>query len=199
MRALLVGVALLAGSVGGLQQSQDGAVYQAVLEHTLRPQAKKYGIARGVAASAPLLIAAETDTFCTASRPAPVGCVRESTVPVFEGSHPRANTLPFARLIDQRTRERLAHAFRSRNAASAPLTGESLQGAKLVPPAELRALNMRDVAGFSTFSVPAYAGRHALVYTSFTCGGLCGYGWLVLLERHDDGWRVLGNHVMWIS
>jgi hypothetical protein len=51
-----------------------------------------------------------------------------------------------------------------------------------------------------TFSVPAYSeDGYALVFTSYTCGSLCGYGWFVLLREIDAQWRVVDNHLDWIS
>ena len=43
-------------------------------------------------------------------------------------------------------------------------------------------------------------GRQALLEVSNVCGGLCGAGWLVVLQRHDDGrWRVERLRLLWIS
>jgi hypothetical protein len=42
-------------------------------------------------------------------------------------------------------------------------------------------------------------GRQALISVSGWCGGLCGSGWLVVLERDDDRWRVHGMIMTWVS
>jgi len=42
-------------------------------------------------------------------------------------------------------------------------------------------------------------GTHALVYVNHSCGGLCGDGGMVLLERRGDRWVVLKYAVMWVS
>lgn len=42
-------------------------------------------------------------------------------------------------------------------------------------------------------------GRQALIEVSGTCGGLCGSGWLVVLERTDDRWQVRGMLMTWVS
>ncbi len=42
-------------------------------------------------------------------------------------------------------------------------------------------------------------GRQALVAVGGMCGGLCGSGWLVVLERDNDGWRVRWMHMTWVS
>lgn len=39
----------------------------------------------------------------------------------------------------------------------------------------------------------------ALVYVSYTCGGLCGDGQYVLLERSARGWRIARSVRSWIS
>jgi hypothetical protein len=42
-------------------------------------------------------------------------------------------------------------------------------------------------------------GRQALVQVDGICGGLCGSGWLIVLERDNDGWRVRGMRMTWVS
>jgi hypothetical protein len=42
-------------------------------------------------------------------------------------------------------------------------------------------------------------GRQVLIEVSGTCGGLCGSGWLVVLERTDDRWQVRGMLMTWVS
>ena len=39
----------------------------------------------------------------------------------------------------------------------------------------------------------------ALLYLSERCPGLCGHGEYVLLERTDDGWRVVARSQAWLS
>jgi hypothetical protein len=31
------------------------------------------------------------------------------------------------------------------------------------------------------------------------CGGLCGEGWMFLLERNRDAWKVVAIEMLWIS
>lgn len=55
---------------------------------------------------------------------------------------------------------------------------------------------------YAAFSPVAYAadGRSALVYYEYHCGGLCGAGHLVFLERQaDDRWRVTVALQTWVS
>jgi len=43
-------------------------------------------------------------------------------------------------------------------------------------------------------------GRQALLEVSNVCGGLCGAGWLVVLNRDNDGrWRVRRAIMLWVS
>ena len=45
--------------------------------------------------------------------------------------------------------------------------------------------------GSSSSSLPGYSDdRHAVVYGSYSCGSVCGYGWLFVLEKLDGQWRV---------
>jgi hypothetical protein len=39
----------------------------------------------------------------------------------------------------------------------------------------------------------------ALVYASYSCGGLCGEGWLFLLARTEGVWRVVHWTSLWMS
>jgi hypothetical protein len=65
----------------------------------------------------------------------------------------------------------------------------------------VKAVEVRDVRlPFTAFSRPAYGGeRRALVYVTYTCGGGCGQGWLVLLENNGDTWRVSETALIWIA
>lgn len=42
-------------------------------------------------------------------------------------------------------------------------------------------------------------GRQALVAVGGMCGGLCGSGWLIVLDRDNDRWRVRGMLMTWVS
>jgi hypothetical protein len=69
---------------------------------------------------------------------------------------------------------------------------------------ELRDEQARMQAGqrisYAAFSAPAYSsdGR-ALVYATYYCGPACGYGWIFLMEKSDERWRVRGVNLLWIS
>lgn len=42
-------------------------------------------------------------------------------------------------------------------------------------------------------------GSQALVAVGGMCGGLCGSGWLIVLDRDGDHWRVRGMLMTWVS
>jgi len=41
--------------------------------------------------------------------------------------------------------------------------------------------------------------EEALVYGSFTCGGMCGEGVIMRIVRGPGGWRVARAMMVWIS
>lgn len=54
--------------------------------------------------------------------------------------------------------------------------------------------------GWVRFSAPAYRGSDsAVLYVTYSCGGLCGEGWLIRLSRVDDAWRVVSSQSVWAS
>ena len=107
-------------------------------------------------------------------------------------------------------RERNAHATPS--CASLPLVG----GATMLHQRDLQSLPQDDVEAYwrtfgerfpgvtgmtSTSAVGIGAGgRQALLTLHHRCGGTCGHGHIVLLERGDDGkWHVRRALMTWIS
>jgi hypothetical protein len=58
-----------------------------------------------------------------------------------------------------------------------------------------------DSGGYIAFSRVGFnpAMDQALVYIAHGCGGLCGTGHYVLLEKSADKWRVLKRSMVWIS
>ena len=41
--------------------------------------------------------------------------------------------------------------------------------------------------------------KRAIVTMEYTCGGLCGEGYSLLLEREVGGWKVIGKQTHWVS
>jgi hypothetical protein len=127
----------------------------------------------------------------------------ERVVQVFERRLPRMRALLFGGALSPGSREEIAGNFRQRNTASAPFPAAGLDGVLVVPPADLDEAREREsgrTRGISSFSLPAYSSDgHALVYASYVCGGLCGYGWLFLLQARRGSWEVVGTEMLWIS
>jgi hypothetical protein len=49
-------------------------------------------------------------------------------------------------------------------------------------------------------SLPAYFDDGtALMFLGYFCGGLCGEGNFLLLQRQKEGWRVIKSMMTWIS
>jgi hypothetical protein len=53
--------------------------------------------------------------------------------------------------------------------------------------------------GVAQVSAPAYVDGGAVVYASFSCGSLCGKGWLVRLALNEGRWRVIDKKLQWMS
>lgn len=54
--------------------------------------------------------------------------------------------------------------------------------------------------GWFRFSAPAYVDAgDAVVYVSYSCGGLCGEGWLICLSQVGSGWRITSWLSLWVS
>lgn len=41
--------------------------------------------------------------------------------------------------------------------------------------------------------------KRGVFYYTFTCGGLCGWGSLVFVERKGSEWKIIGQRGMWVS
>jgi hypothetical protein len=131
----------------------------------------------------------------------PLGCVRAEYIHAIETPLPRRQSPTFARYLSAATGRELARAFRERNRNNEPFPVNGSWGFVLVTPEIFqRELQTTPTAGTVRFSAPAYsADGHALLYGSYVCGGLCGTGWLFLLERRENSWQVVANESVWIS
>lgn len=193
--ALLVRAALVATLVGA-----------SACATALRPAASMDATACGA-------IAAAIDSLVVGSRATRVG-LRERTSPKRD-DHALAllanasSTLP---ALDGTT----LRSFRENNARALPAceTLPLVGGVTRLPERELDRLPRGDgywsalharfpgVDGVTTTSGVGVGkdGRQALLVVDHACGGLCGAGHLVLLERDDDGkWRVKRAWMTWIS
>jgi hypothetical protein len=110
--------------------------------------------------------------------------------------------VPFERIVTPDTLAELMSQFASRNAERRVMP--MIAGTSLIALEELLDEQARMEVGqrisYAAFSAPAYSsdGR-ALVYATYYCGALCGYGWIFLMEKSDARWRVRGVNLLWIS
>jgi hypothetical protein len=101
--------------------------------------------------------------------------------------------------------QQLASSFEQRNSAGNSLPAlphpriEFIEYEALLRSFETGAYRGR-ARGYAQFSLPGYTeDGKALVYASYSCGGLCGEGWLFLLARTEGVWRVVHSTSLWIS
>ena len=114
---------------------------------------------------------------------------------------PRLQPLRFDGQLGPANRAELTQSFRGRNRESQQFEGSNLGGLLAVPAREFqRKRESEPTAGVVRFSAPGYStDGYGLVYGSYICGGLCGYGWLFLLKQEEGSWRVLASEVLWVS
>ena len=106
---------------------------------------------------------------------------------------------------NERVRWELVNSLESRNTESHPLPLPTLAGvvqldAREDPPADALDRHYRRRMFAASLSLPGYSQeKYALVYGSYSCGSLCGYGWLFVLEKTNGQWRVTSATVTVIS
>lgn len=161
------------------------AVYQEVLSAVVMAKYPKAGNFRP-----PLIVMAETTHMCDAGfQPLDsVGCLdrTRTKAPFLTG--------------------KLAEDFYGRNSgryqvpmldgASALVAARDL--VRLISP-DAERIPLNQPRFIVTFSSPGFDNGRAAVYVSYACGSLCGEGLLVLLELHDDKWKVASVQPLWVS
>ena len=202
---LSIGMGLLAVQVSA-PSNDDVAVYRAVLKHTIYGEVDRVSYDAGLKMPAPVLTYDRTLTLCGqgSNYTKEMGCLTTDDIRYFEGKAPIMGTLMFDRRLTVQSREELGQSYRERNREPRQLPGDKRTGLILVPPdrpfEEMLNRASNRTTGFATFSSPGYSSDgHALVYASYTCGGLCGRGWFFLLERRGESWRVVDRVEVSIS
>ena len=175
----------------------DLAVYQAVLASRIRPEVNRHSAALGAPTPAPVLAYDRTLALCgTHVDHTKMNCISDERVVQRFGR-------VFQTAVSADSRQEITRVFRQRNAASSPFPPEKLEGVITVPPEDAYEAVKREsrrTRGISSFSLPAYSSDgYAVVYGSYVCGGLCGYGWLFLLQQQGGVWRVVATEMLWIS
>ena len=168
----------------------------------IRPEIERLGVKTADRTAAPVLTFDRTVPMCRAGvEPTmPLGCIQDEPIQAVVAELRPGRGVSFKGLLNTAARRELTRAFRERNRESQRSSGDRIGGLVVVSPNDYqRELESRRT-GTVRFSAPAYSGEgHALVYGSYVCGGLCGYGWLFLLERSGDSWRVVSTELVWIS
>ncbi len=195
--ALLTIELLALGSSSGAGQIEpirdDGLVLAAVLEHTILPTHRRTKSGAGV----PLTLVSPTIPMCTQPPAGQTRCRitdqwRRFLEPDAAGKRPGL-------VADDRTRRELIESLEARNTESHPLPvikHPDVEWFDRDKNSSSDALEKRRNAGLSFLSLPGYStDRHALVYGSYSCGSLCGYGWLFVLEHVSGQWRVTSSTV----
>ncbi len=179
-------------------QQDDGLVLRAVLEHTIVPEHRRTN-----AGAEPLKVVSETSPLCVEPPAGQSQCrIPEHWRQFLEPN--AARSWPGV-VSDERIRRDLVASLEARNTKSHPLPLSTFPGIGLLdlrkdPPANPLDRHYRRKMGASSLSLPGYAGEdHALVYGSYSCGDLCGYGWLFVLEKLQGQWRVKSATVTVIS
>jgi hypothetical protein len=185
-------------AIGQTQQAQeDRSVLATVLEATVLPVHRntKSG------ATEPLAVVNETTPLCMERRE------NRCRIPEHwvQFLSPDAARKWVGLFPDERTRRQVVASLEIRNTESHPLPLSQFPGVVFVdlrknPPANTLDQHYRRKLGAASLSLPGYSTNgHALVYGSYSCGGLCGYGWLFVLEKVGGQWRQKSATVTVIS
>ena len=184
---------LLLASVSAQDRTADDiAVFKAVLDQKVRPEAEQFAPKDRPPGVLPLIVSDRTLSRCGpegAAIPA-FGCILRDT----------EQALDFGRAITPAVREEFRQALVTRNTVSVAFPIASVGEVIPISPekrAEVLKATERRTRGFASFALPAYASNgQAVVFARYTCGGLCGIGWYFLLDRSPAGWRVVAQRVV---
>lgn len=177
----------------------DALVLKAVVEHTVLPEVRR--ASSGTNPAPVVLIADRSIPLCKNNPGSDKPCRisdhwQRFLMPNPEGTWPG--------LIDNEQRRRLlVESLEARNAVPQALPAIEHPAVILIPAdrsEEARQQYREQTVGFSSLSLPSYSpDGYALMYGSYTCGNLCGYGWLFVLQKLEGQWRVQSATVTVIS
>lgn len=203
--ATFVGTSVFASQSAGPDRSADLGVYTATLEQTIRPRAVSERGAR--ARTDPFPVADRTVANCgPANEPRYLNCVPQGRLRSRFMLDAPTEPQVFGDLLLRADRALLAASFDGALEHSEALPRWDSSRVRLLDEAGLReqseALRSSSpgAVGYASFSRPAYSpSGQAVLFATYTCGGLCGYGWLILLRQGPGGWEVQAAHVLWMS
>jgi hypothetical protein len=175
-------------TTGGVPAATDDSeVLRSVIEHTIRPEVRRFSGNAKIPGDPPLLVLEQTSIVCESGHdPTRQVCVTQDELGLLR-DHPE-----------------LVQALLLRNRESAAVPVPENAGVLRVPFANVQQTlqqRSRETVGYSAFSLPGYSadGEHALVFGFYTCGGRCSQANLFVLTRIDGGWRVDGVSGLWMS
>ena len=168
----------------------DVAVVNAAITGVVRPQHDRLSrVARSE-----IQILNRTMPICTSGRSpsAQSGCVGIHNLSRLTNES-RSQPRYFSKRITKAAAAAIARDFVNVNQEAASVPTARIVG--------VTGVEVRDVSlPYAAFSRPAYNGdRWALTYVTYTCGGQCGQGWLVLFEKSGDVWHVSEAAMIWIA
>jgi hypothetical protein len=176
----------------------DRGVVTAILDHSVRAHGRKYSASR-IPASSPMVLLDRTVTACNATVTSP-RC--------FLAEWPRlllaSNRLDVEALsLDPEIRQQLVDGLLQRNAVSSVL-GDPFPEFTLAPAGSRQAPLRHERYSASPYlgvSAPGYSSDRsvAVIYAFHTCGVRCGEGWLYVVDKKPDGWRVRAQFGLWVS
>jgi hypothetical protein len=193
------GVSFAAPGQESLTNRDDQLIFSAVIAHTIRPElVARFARQAGSQGAPTLLVRDETQSLCRG--PQDEYCIRPDDMEVFRRPDRSGSLLGSG--YSAALRSELVDAFNLRNVDRRPFPGLNQSDVVLIPSADLSGTlkQWQDKApGYLIFSSPGYStDGHAVVIGNYVCG-LCGHGWLFVLERSLDQWRVLGAYDLWRS
>ena len=177
--------------------ADDRLVWQAVLMHTVMPEARR--LSRN---PIPLPVLSRTVAVCEVRHDHT--CITRDQLGRFLKEVIGNWVLgpePGVAIPTSANRAALIASLAKRNAARTPFSIEGMTDLTVIPFESDHDVMVRDrdTSRYAGLTLPAYdSDRHALVYAFYACGARCGSGWLFLLEKRGVGWQVQSRYMLWI-
>jgi hypothetical protein len=170
----------------------------------LRVSVDRIAAAADLPVPAPMVLFDRTLNLCQPSVPPtrPMGCLLTEHLESFVGGRLPSGHEFFDGLLSAEVRRQLAGAFRERNREPVSTQGLALDNVIWTTPAALDATLKESAArarGYVSFSRPAYSAGWAFIEVRYSCGGMCGYSWYLLLAKRGESWAVLSTALLSIS